>query len=421
MGGGRGNGQIGGRAAGAWDSYFNEFFYKTIKPPKPPKMNKILDQNAIPDGSTMTIDGVPVSVSADETTAGSTGENTVTVALSPEDAAKATAAKELGDQSILDFAVDGIFDMLGMKDSTIKKLLTTKGKDLLPSGESIVTTQQVKEQPRTNVAAKNAQAIESDAATSLSPAKMAKDPQLAAPKPEKKKAPTWGPEFFAGEIARKAKDMRLDKLAAKIGIATALVESGNPLKMWANRAVPESLKYRHDAVGSDYDSVGLFQQRDNGAWGTVAQRMTPYDSAGMFFTKLKGFDYQSMDPGAAAQKVQVSAFPGRYGQQMGAAESLLDQVGVFDQGGWLKPGHVAVNLSNEPEPVFNGDQWRDIKRGGLNGEDGMTLVVNLEGQEVLRKRMDKVEGEVTINTEEIGKLRRRTGVAVAATTRGGAM
>lgn len=421
MGGARGNGQIGGRAAGAWDSYFNEFFYKTIKPPKPPKMNKILDQNAIPDGSTMTIDGVPVSVSAEDTTTGSTGENTVTVALSPEDAAKATAAKGLGDQSILDFAVDGIFDMLGMKDSTIKKLLTTKGKDLLPSGESIVTSKQVKEQPRTNVAAKNAQAIESDAATSLSPAKIAKDPQLAAPKPEKKKGPTWGPDFFAGEIARKAKDMRLDKLAARIGIATALVESGNPLKMWANRAVPESLKYRHDAVGSDYDSVGLFQQRDNGAWGTVKQRMTPYDSAGMFFDKLKGFDYHAMDPGAAAQKVQVSAFPDRYGQQMGNAEKLLNKVGVFDQGGWLKPGGIAVNLSNEPEPVFNGDQWRDIKRGGLKSDDGMTLVVNLEGQEVLRKRVDKVEGEVTINTEEIGKLRRRTGVAVAATTRGGAM
>lgn len=421
MGGARGNGQIGGRAAGAWDSYFDTFFYKTIKPPKPPKMNKILDQNAIPDGSTMTIDGVPVSVSEDETTAGSTGENTVTVALSPEDAAKATAAKGLGDQSILDFAVDGIFDMLGMKDSTIKKLLTTKGKDLLPNGDSIVTTQQVKEQPRTNVAAKNAQAIESDAETSLSPAQMAKDPQLAAPKPEKKKGPTWGPDFFAGEIARKAKDMRLDKLAAKIGIATALVESGNPLKMWANRAVPESLKYRHDAVSSDYDSVGLFQQRDNGAWGTVKQRMTPYDSAGMFFDKLKGFDYHAMDPGAAAQKVQVSAFPDRYGQQMGAAEDLLNKIGVFDQGGWLKPGGIAVNLSNEPEPVFNGDQWRDIKRGGLKSDDGMTLVVNLEGQEVLRKRVDKVEGEVTINTEEIGKLRRRTSVAVAGTTRGGAM
>ena len=529
MGGGRGNGQIGGAAAGAWDSYFNEFFYKTITPPKPPKMNAILDQNELPDGTSMTLDGVPVTVSADEAT-GSTGESTVTVALSPEDAAKATVAKGLGDQSILDFAVDGIFDMLGMKDSTIKKLLTTKGNDLLPSGDSIVTTREVRDQARTSVAKKNAKSIEDDALKNASPSTIAKDKQLRI-EPEKKADAEWGQPFFVSEIAEAAKRLGVGAKGAKIGVATALVESGNPMKMWANRAVPESLKYRHDAIGSDYDSVGLFQQRDNGAWGEVWQRMDPYESAAMFFRQLHTFKWQDMDPGAAAQKVQVSAFPGRYAQQMGLAEELVNKAGVFgggssaakpevqlkgafqefssawdgadagivdtslllrsedaaketlnlveergkaktgvaakdaspvasykhlmktgdydgrmaqigihedddlvgavidarragavyDQGGWLKPGGIAVNLSNEPEPVFNGDQWRDIKRGGLNGEQGMTLVVNLEGQEVLRKRVDKVEGEVTINTEEISKLRRRTGVAVAATTRGGAM
>ncbi|MGV0369510.1 tape measure protein [Corynebacterium aurimucosum] len=529
MGGGRGNGQIGGAAAGAWDSYFNEFFYKTITPPKPPKMNAILDQNELPDGTSMTLDGVPVTVSADEAT-GSAGENTVTVALSPEDAAKATAAKGLGDQSILDFAVDGIFDMLGMKDSTIKKLLTTKGNDLLPSGDSIVTTREVRDQARTNVAKKNAKAIEDDALKNASPSTIAKDKQLRI-EPEKKADAEWGQPFFAKEIAEAAKRAGVGAKGAQIGVATALVESGDPMKMWANNAVPESLKYRHDAVGSDYDSVGLFQQRDNGAWGEVWQRMDPYESAAMFFRQLYTFKWQDMDPGAAAQKVQGSAFPGRYAQQMGLAEELVNKTGVFgggssatkpevqlkgafkefssawdgadagmvdtslllrsedaakailnlveergkaktgvaakdaspvasykhlmttgdydgrmaqigihedddlvgavldarragavyDQGGWLKPGGIAFNLSNEPEPVFNGDQWREIKRGGLNGEQGMTLVVNLEGQEVLRKRVDKVEGEVTINTEEISKLRRRTGVAVAATTRGGAM
>jgi phage-related protein len=429
MGGGRGNGQIGGRAAGAWDSYFNEFFYKTIKPPKPPKMNKILDQNAIPDGSTMTIDGVPVSVSADETTAGSTGENTVTVALSPEDAAKATAAKGLGDQSILDFAVDGIFDMLGMKDSTIKKLLTTKGKDLLPNGDSIVTTKQVKEQPRTNVAAKNAQAIESDAVATMPEAKMAKDPQLAPPKP-KKKAPQWGEPFFAHEIARSAKDHKLDVHGAKIGLATALVESGSPLKMWANRAVPESLKFRHDAVGSDYDSVGLFQQRDNGAWGTVKQRMTPYDSAGMFFdVMLRKFpNWKGMDPGAVAQGVQVSAFPDRYAGQMGRGLQLAKRSGVFDRGGLgygkgLLPKDVVAPervLSPQQTRAFDDLVYKEMPKQ-RDGGAGTTVVINLDGQEVLRKRVDKVEGEVTINTEEIGKLRRRTSVAVAGTTRGGAM
>lgn len=430
MGGGRGNGQIGGRAAGAWDSYFNEFFYRTIKPPTPPKMNKILDQNAIPDGSTMTIDGVPVYVSADDTTtAGSTGENTVTVALSPEDAAKATAAKGLGDQSIMDFAVDGIFDMLGMKDSTIKKLLTTKGKDLLPSGESIVTTKEVKEQPRTSVAAKNAQAIESDAVSTLPEAKMAKDPQLAPPKP-KKQTPKWGEPFFAHEISRSAKDHKLDVNGAKIGMAVALVESGSPLKMWANRAVPESLKFRHDAVGSDYDSVGLFQQRDNGAWGTVKQRMTPYDSAGMFFDAMlrKYPNWRGMEPGAVAQGVQVSAFPDRYAGQMGRGLQLAKRSGVFDQGGLgygkgLLPKDVVAPervLSPQQTRAFDDLVYKEMPKQRDSGA-GTTVVINLDGQEVLRQRVDKVEGELNINTEELGRLRRRTSVAVAGTTRGGAM
>ena len=537
MGGGRGNGQIGGAAAGAWDSYFNEFFYKTITPPKPPKMNTILSQNELPDGTSMTIDGVPVSVSADEST-GSAGESTVTVALSPEDAAKATAAKGLGDQSILDFAVDGIFDMLGMKDSTIKKLLTTKGNDLLPSGESIVTTQEVRDQARTSVAKKSAQSIEDDALKNASPSTIAKDEQLSI-EPEAKTVASWGQAFFAKEIAEAAKRLGVGAKGAKIGVATALVESGNPMKMWANRSVPESLKYRHDAIGSDYDSVGLFQQRDNGAWGEVWQRMDPYESAAMFFRQLHTFKWQDMEPGAAAQKVQVSAFPGRYAQQMGLAEELVNKTGVFGGGGssaanpkaqlkgafqeffsaWdgadagivdtslllrsedaakailslveergkAKTGVAAKDASPvasykylmktgdydgrmaqigihedddlvgavldarragsvfdsgglgygkgllpkdvvEPERVLSPHQTRtfdDLVYKELpkrrDGGAGTTVVINLDGQEVLRKRVDKVEGEVTINTEEISKLRRRTSVGVSGTTRGGAM
>lgn len=160
---------------------------------------------------------------------------------------------------------------------------------------------------------------------------------------------TWGPPFFVGEIVRKSEDMKLDGLAAKIGVATALVESGDPLKMYANRSVPESLKYRHDAVGSDHDSVGLFQQRNNGAWGTVKQRMTPYDSAGMFFRKLKSFDYRKMDPGAAAQKVQASAFPDRYGKKMGRAQALIKQygsTGVSAQAETLAGGGVESTSSS---------------------------------------------------------------------------
>lgn len=512
MGGGRGNGQIGGAAAGARHSQYTDRYWIGLKdkPPVPPKMNEIL-----PMAETGEID---TSLVTGEST--SSGTASQTVKLSPEEAAIATAANELGDKSVVEHLTEGLLDMAGLSGGVLAKVLLGKPGDWLPSGDSIITEKQVQvptsakqEEPKVDVD------------KSVAPAVVTPD------EARKAKTAEWGQEFFVSEIAEAAKRLGVGAKGAKIGVATALVESGNPMKMWANRAVPESLKYRHDAVGSDYDSVGLFQQRDNGAWGEVWQRMDPYESAAMFFRQLHTFKWQDMEPGAAAQKVQVSAFPGRYAQQMGLAEELVNKAGVFgggssaakpevqlkgafnefssawdgadagmvdtslllrsedaakailnlveergkaktgvaakdaspvasykhlmatgdydgrmaqigihedddlvgavidarragavyDQGGWLKPGGIAVNLSNEPEPVFNGDQWRDIKRGGLKSDDGMTLVVNLEGQEVLRKRVDKVEGEVTINTEEISKLRRRTGVAVAATTRGGAM
>ncbi len=146
--------------------------------------------------------------------------------------------------------------------------------------------------------------------------------------------PEWGEGFFAHEIARAAIDQNFpgDEApfdATQIALATALVESGDPMLMYANNAVPESLQYRHDAVGSDHDSVGLFQQRDNGAWGTVAQRMNPYDSAVMFYRELSKFDWQSMQPGDAAQKVQRSAFPDRYATKLDKAGNLAFDTGYF--------------------------------------------------------------------------------------------
>nr|DAP78767.1 MAG TPA: minor tail protein [Bacteriophage sp.] len=173
--------------------------------------------------------------------------------------------------------------------------------------------------------------------------------------------PDWGPEFFAHEIARSARDAGLGVAAAIIGVATTLVESGNPLKMWANNAVPESLSFRHDAVGSDADSIGLFQQRQAG-WGTVEDRMTPFKSAGMFFDRLKQFDWENMDPGAAAQKVQVSAFPDKYAQQMDAAKGLVGRAGVYDTGGILPHGVTALNLSHKPEIIINNDQLTAFSR-----------------------------------------------------------
>lgn len=131
-----------------------------------------------------------------------------------------------------------------------------------------------------------------------------------------------GAAHYVKEICAAAKERNLGKDGARNGVATALVETN--LKMYANNAVPESLKYPHDAVGSDHDSVGLFQQRQAG-WGTLAERMNPRASAGLFFNKMMTFNWRGMDPGAACQKVQVSAFPAKYGQRMAEAQSLVDQ------------------------------------------------------------------------------------------------
>jgi hypothetical protein len=79
----------------------------------------------------------------------------------------------------------------------------------------------------------------------------------------------------------------------------------------------------------DRDSLGLFQQR--AAWGSSADRTDPAKAARMFF--LGGaqgqrglLDIQNREhmlPGAAAQAVQVSAFPDRYQQHLHEAQQLL--------------------------------------------------------------------------------------------------
>ena len=156
----------------------------------------------------------------------------------------------------------------------------------------------------------------------------------------------------AREIANAAKERNLGKRGAKIGTATALVESN--LRMLANNAVPESLNFPHEGLGSDHDSIGLFQQRSAG-WGTVAQRMNARASAGMFFNALQGFDWQSMEDGAAAQRVQRSAYPGRYSERMGQAQGIVDQ--VYAKGTMSAQKGFALTGENGPEIVrFNGGE-----------------------------------------------------------------
>jgi murein DD-endopeptidase MepM/ murein hydrolase activator NlpD len=131
---------------------------------------------------------------------------------------------------------------------------------------------------------------------------------------------------FAKAIVQKSVAMGLDRQAAVIAIMTTLTESS--LQMYWSQKVSGSQKLAQGGPeGSDGFSVGLFQQQVHGSaysWGTVEQAMDPAYSAGSFYTRLQGIkDWQELDLGIAAQKVQVSAFPARYAKHQTAAEGIV--------------------------------------------------------------------------------------------------
>lgn len=388
MGGAANQGSVGARAAGAWDSYFNEFFYLPMAPAfenvelddlgdlSPDEQMTVYAQN--PDAvnsyyaeqaEPYVADTMPdTSVASDPQAFG--GETTISGAAGS--VVQEMVTGQVGDALAVFGVPDTIPSWLIGAQKLASKFWNGPDKEY---GQG--------DNPGTSTAEQHAIENHDAAVTSMTPTEIAADPQLRGMddmdvivQPE---VPEWGPEFFAYEISRQAKDMNLGADGAKIGVATAMVESGDPMKMYANNRVPESLQYRHDAVGSDHDSVGLFQQRDNGAWGTVAQRMDPYESAGMFFRELVKFDWRSMDPGAAAQKVQRSAFPDRYATKMGSAEQAVagtglfngaqpeavavDEVeaGVYDNGGVLQHGAAAFNFSKKPEAILTNEQWEQLQ------------------------------------------------------------
>ena len=131
-----------------------------------------------------------------------------------------------------------------------------------------------------------------------------------------------------------------------IALAVALVESG--LKNYANRNVPESLLVEHDAVGSDFDSLGPFQQRCP-LWGPVTVLMNPTLSAGLFYDRLARTNYNdpNMPPGEIAANIQRPAvqYRYRYAERMDEAQALFDRLAgnipmprVDSENGWRPPG-----------------------------------------------------------------------------------
>ncbi|MEV0327331.1 hypothetical protein AB0H63_12910, partial [Micromonospora echinospora] len=72
---------------------------------------------------------------------------------------------------------------------------------------------------------------------------------------------------------------------------------------------------------------GLFQQRPSSGWGTVEQITDPEYSTTAFLKGLKQVDgWKDMPLTAAAQTVQVSAYPDHYAQWEKQAADLVAEL-----------------------------------------------------------------------------------------------
>lgn len=89
----------------------------------------------------------------------------------------------------------------------------------------------------------------------------------------------------------------LDRRAQVLAVMTAMGETSLRVLDYGDTAGP--------------DSRGLFQQRDS--WGTLAERMDPTSSAGLFYARLVTVTgWQDMTPTAAAHAVQANVDPEHY-------------------------------------------------------------------------------------------------------------
>ncbi|MGW4502111.1 hypothetical protein ACWENR_26305 [Micromonospora sp. NPDC004336] len=117
-------------------------------------------------------------------------------------------------------------------------------------------------------------------------------------------------------------ELKMPRRAMVVAVATAMQESN--LYNLASDVLPESRSYPHQGSGSDHDSVGLFQQRPSSGWGTVRELMRPSYAARAFYEALREVPgWQEMSVAAAAQAVQVSAFPDAYARHEERATTVV--------------------------------------------------------------------------------------------------
>ncbi len=165
-----------------------------------------------------------------------------------------------------------------------------------------------------------------------------------------------------------------------IALMAALTESS--LRMLANTSAwPESTRFPNDGNGGDHDSLGLFQMRPLAGWGTVAQLMSSTYQARAFFGGESGPNrgsprglldipgWQQLPPGAAAQAVEVSAFPDRYALFEPVADAIITTLASRAKNQPTKVGETSTIVFPLPKGTWTATSpygWRSDPVTGAN-------------------------------------------------------
>ena len=121
----------------------------------------------------------------------------------------------------------------------------------------------------------------------------------------------------AEECRKQGRSPEETKKAVTVALATAMQES--ELK---NLPYGDANDRRTNAGARG--SLGLFQQRGNGAWGSAQDRLNPATATQSFVKELLKTDYMNKSVNKAAQDVQRSGSPNGYAKHEGKATALAN-------------------------------------------------------------------------------------------------
>jgi hypothetical protein len=180
----------------------------------------------------------------------------------------------------------------------------------------------------------------------------------------------------AAIIINVGKQLKLPPRAWVIAVATAMQESNLH-------------NYGYLGKRNDHDSLGLFQQRPSSGWGSPAQVTNPTYAATKFYDKLsKVKRWDSLPLTRAAQRVQISAYPGAYAKHEPIATQIVNQladgaanavgnsltmtctsIGQISASGWTSPLAASGKGLKKSEKMVVGSGFRTASRPNHQGVD----------------------------------------------------